>query len=354
MKKTWITLLLAAVLLCAAAMPSYASEQDGAGVLIYQETFDSYTDQTDTAQVLAQIGWTAQTRADGAYTDPVAKLMLSDGRLEVANTGNDSYYLMLTDEQMRQYAGQTITIQYELTYTTAANTSRYLCILANYSGQNYNSFHFRNRGDGNNQVHIGGSWRTYDAANPVTDAYASGNDGTNGSSIAMKLLGQKLNSNVAAFSELPVTIRYVLPATGGPSVYMKLAEDGEDKFVCVSVPDAAADTTTYGSWDAYAVCFKVGGAQNGYVDNIAIWTGDGDFPQPEPEVSETETDSGEVAPSEPAEPSAPDADAEADAPAEREAKVREPHTIVNKIALWSVALLGGFVIYKKEKGRAQN
>lgn len=349
MKKTWMALFLAAGMLWAMAMPVYASAEDGDGVLIYQETFDDYTDQTDGEKTLAEIGWVAQSKDDGAYYNPTAVLTITEGQLQIANTGNDSYYLMLTEEDMAAYDGKTITIQYDVTYTTAGNSSRYLCILANYNGQNYNSFHFRNRGDGNNQAHIGGNWKTYDAINAATDAYSGGDDNTKGTSIAMRLLGQKLDTGAMAFSGVPVTIRYVLHATEGPTVYMKLAEDSESAFVCVSMPDAGADMSVYNSWDANAICFKVGGSQNGYLDNIAVWTGDGDFPQPEPEVEETvavETEPTEPSEGEPAEG---DGAAEVDAEAE---KVKEPHTIVNKVAVWAVALLGGWVILKKEKERS--
>lgn len=354
MKKTWMALVLAAGMISAlatTAMPVYASADDGDGVLIYQETFDEYVDQADGEKTLSEIGWVAQTTADGAYHNPTAVLTISGGRLQVANTGNDSYYLMLTEEDMAAYSGKTVTIQYDVEYTTASNSSRYLCILGNYNGQNYNSFHFRNRGDGNNQAHIGGSWKTYDAVNAATDAYASGDDNTKGTSIAMRLLGQKLNTGEMAFSGVPVTIRYVLHATDGPTVYMKLAEEPESAFVCVSMPDANADMSIYNSWDAAAICFKVGGAQDGYVDNIAVWTGDGDFPQPEPEVVETTAE--EIEPAEPSEDE--NGSEEGDGAVEDGGaveKVKEPHTIVNKVAVWAVALFGGWVILKKEKERS--
>jgi len=351
MKKTLIALFLVVGMIAAMAVPAFASEKNGDGVLIYQENFDAYADQPDSNKALEQIGWVAQTKEDAAYSNPTATLTISGGRLEVLNTGNDSYYLMLTEEDMAAYTGETITIQYDVEYTTASNSSRYLCILANYNGQNYNSFHFRNRGDGNNQAHVSGSWKTYDAIDVTTDVFAAGDDASKGTSIAMRLLGQKFSANTMAFSGVPVTIRYVLHATDGPSVYMKLADDPESAFVCVSAPDVNADLSVYNSWAANAICFKVGGAQNGYVDNIAVWTGDGNFPQPEPEVEETT-----VAESDPTEPSEDTpAEGESDGADEGETKpekVKEPHTIVNKIAICALALFGGLVIVKKGKERS--
>ena len=151
MKKTWFALLAAAALLCAMILPVSASgETDGAGgKLIYEETF-SYEDDTDSNSVLSKLGWTAQTKENGAYNNPTATFSLSGEKLHVVGSG-DSYYLMLTEEDMAPYAGETITIQYEVEYISASNTSRYFCILAHYSGQYYDSFHFRNSGTANNQ-----------------------------------------------------------------------------------------------------------------------------------------------------------------------------------------------------------
>ena len=350
MKKRWISLFAAAWMLCAAILPAAASEataeEEKTGVLIYEETFD-YADEVDHNATLAQLGWEAQTKAMGAYTDPTAVVSLQDGKLFVLGA-SDTYFLMLTEEDMAAYDGQTITIQYDVEYTTASNISRYFCILANYAGQKYNSFHFRNGGNGNNQAHVDGSWVTYDAYNGSTDAYAPATDANNGSSIAMKLLGKKYDSNVGAFSGVPVTIRYVLDPESGTAVYMKKAEDPEGAFTLVSVHDGSAQGVSYyGSWEANAICLKTGGAQNGYIDNIAVWTGDGNYPQPEPEPEETETS--ETA------PEAPETEAPAkDEPeAEEPKKVKEPQTIVNKIAVWAVALFGGWIIVKKGKDADQ-
>lgn len=345
MKKTVFAILLASALLCACLLPISASEpaKDTKGTLIYEETFD-YADETDHKTVLAQLGWVEQTKKMGAYTDPTAVLALTDGRLLVAGA-SDTYYLMLDEEKMAPYAGETITIQYDMEYTTASNTSRYFCILANYAGQKYNSFHFRNAGNGNNQTHYDGSWLTYDAYNATTDAYAAATDGDNGSSIAMKLLGSKYNSGKAAFSELPVTVRYVISPTEGISVYMKLAEQEESEFTLVSVQDPAGDASPkFGSWNANAICVKIGGTQNGYFDHIAVWTGSGDYPQPEPEPEETVAE--DPVSEEPAEETP-----EVEEPEEEKEpqKVKEPQTIVNKIAIWAVALFGGWIIIKKGK-----
>ena len=345
MKKRWFALLLAAGLLFAAAVPVAASEETAeekkpAG-LIYEETF-TYENEVDHAKTLTTLGWEEQTKAMGAYTDPTAKISLADGRLAITGS-KDTYFLMLTEEQMADYAGKTITIQYDVEYTTAGDASRYFCILANYAGLRYNSFHFRNNGTANNQVHYDSGWHTYDAPGTAADAYAAARDDGQGSSVAMKLLGQKYNGQTL-FSGVPVTIRYVLDPSSGTSVYMKKAEAPESDFVLVSAHDPAGEGVSfYGSWSANAVCVKIGGQQNGYIDNIAVWLGNGDYPQPEAEEVEPQPE--ESVPEEPA-TETPEEETPAE---EKPQKVKEPQTIVNKIAIGAVALFGGWIIVKKGK-----
>ena len=353
MKKMSLALLLA-VLLCISILPVSAEGEPVAAevkdTVIYEQKFD-LPDEADHKTALATLGWVEQTKEMGAYTNPTATVAISDGRLLVTGA-SDTYFLMLNEEQMAPYDGKAITIQYDVEYTTASNTSRYFCILANYAGQKYNSFHFRNAGNGNNQSHIDGSWLTYDAYNAATDAYAAATDGTNGSSIAMKLLGKKYDSGTGVFSGVPVTIRYVIDPASGIAVFMKLAEQGEDAFQMVSVQDPAGDATaSFGTWNANAICVKIGGTQNGYIDNIAVWTGTGNYPQPEPEPEET------VAPeegtTEPSEETGEEPDGEEESEPEEPKKVKEPQTIVNKIAVWAVALFGGWIIVKKGKEEKQ-
>lgn len=352
MKKRWMSLLIAAAMLCAVVLPVSASEETQEakknGVLIYEEAFE-YDDELDHNATLAKLGWEPQTKAMGAYTDPTAVVSLQGGKLSVLGA-SDTYFLMLTEEDMAAYAGQTITIQYDVEYTTASNTSRYFCILANYSGQSYNSFHFRNAGNANNQAHINGSWVTYDAYNASTDASATATDNGNGTSVAMKLLGKKYNSNDSAFSGVPVTVRYILDPDAGTAVYMKKAEDPEDAFTLVSVHDSSAQgASLYGTWNANAICVKIGGQQNGTIDNIAVWTGNGNYPQPEPEPEETTPEETEAATS-----SGDEEPKDNEAVEEEPKKVKEPQTIVNKMAVWAIALFGGWIILKKGKDSADS
>ena len=124
---------------------------------------------------------------------------------------------------------------------------------------------------------------------------------------------------------------------------MKLAEAPESDFVLVSAHDPTGEGVSfYGTWIANAVCVKIGGQQNGYIDNIAVWLGSGDYPQPEPEVEEVVSE--ETVTEE------PDAEKPEENPVEEKPqKVKEPQTIVNKIAIGAVALFGGWIIVKKGK-----
>ena len=351
MTKKWFALILTAVLLCAAILPASASEtaeKPKDGTMIYEESFD-HPDAATTDAVLKTLGWEAQTKAMGAYADPTASLALVGGRLQVKGS-SDTYFLMLTEEQMAPYRNEIITIQYDMEYTTAANASRYFCILGNYNGQNYNSFHFRNGGYGNNQAHVAGSWITYDGVNPAIDAYSPAQDKDGLTSIAQKLLKQKY-SGTQIFSKVPVTVRYVLDPYSGTAVYMKLADQPESAFVLVSVHDMSADgARTFGTWDANAICVKIGGQQDGYIDHIAVWVGDGNYPEPVAEEPVEETEPAETEPVE--EPETPTEEPQETEP-EQPKEPKEPTTIVNKIAIWATALFGGWILYKKGKEEDQ-
>lgn len=342
-----LALLLGAAFCLPAGAEAIRDETRGDAVLIYEEKFD-YEDTAFGNETLETLGWAVQNKADGAYSDSTAKYAISDGQLQVENTsGRDSYALILPESTMSKYAGQVITLQYDVTYDTAGDVNRYFAILTNYAGQIYNSFHFRNKGTANNQTHFNGSWITYDVADGA-DAYATADDSDGKTtSIAYKLLGKKING-ASLFFEVPVTIRIVLDPSLGATVYMKLAEKEDDAFVMVSRTNLAATGTEnyFTATTAYnAICFKVGGSQNGYVDNIAIWTGNGGYPpapEPEPEPEQTTPD--------PIEPIDPDQEPDpGEEPTNEPEKVKEPHDIVNKIALGAVALFGCAIIYDKSK-----
>ena len=78
-----------------------------------------------------------------------------------------------------------------------------------------------------------------------------------------------------------------------------------------------------------------------------VWTGTGNYPQPEPEPEETVAPEGET--EEPTEEPGEEPDGEGESKPEEPKGVKEPQTIVNKIAVWAVALFGGWIIVKKGK-----
>ena len=339
------TLILLLLTLCLpVGAEAIRNQVRGDQTLIYEETFD-YENISDSVATLEKLGWTEQSKEQNAYSNPSAKYAIEDGKLKITNDGADSYALMLSEDVMSAYAGKILTIQYDMTYTTASDTGRYFAILTNYGGQTYNSFHFRNRGNGNNQAHFNGRWVTYDVADGY-DAYSAADDKNGASSIAFKLLGKKCDGS-ALFANVAVTVRLVLDPQSGLRAYMKLADKDTDAFVLVSRPALDA-TNTKATFDATlssnAICFKVGGKQNGYVDNIAVWTGEGGYPvmpEPEPEPEPEPT---------PDDPNTPDTPTDPEpTPEPTPAKVTEPHEIVNKLALGLVAIIGCAVVVKKEK-----
>ena len=258
------------------------------GVMVYYEDFSSYGDVEGKDGVISALGWRVLTVGeDGAPSDWTAELTLKDGALHVRNysddgsfKGSDGYALILDDAYMARVEKYgTYTLQYDVTYGTALNHKRYLNFVTEYGGGSYNSYHFRVGGYGNNQIYANGNWFTYDAADE-DDLFAAQKKTTEDrTTIAYKLLGRTEepgDNYIDMFKDVTVTVR-VIRGKERADILMKTA-DMED-FVRVSKYNEMGDA--YGQEDELtgsAVCFKTGGAINGYVDNIAIWTGDGDMP----------------------------------------------------------------------------
>ncbi len=264
------------------------------GMMLYYEDFSSYGEITDHDATVEALGWIIQTMADDyAYSDWTAGLSIENGALMVNNyrpeegfKGTDSYALMLNEEYMEhinEYGDYTL--QYDVTYFDASNYKRYICLLTDYYGDTYNSYHFRIGGYGNNQGHIYDQWVTYDVQDPAQDQAANptANDPAKGTTIAYRLLGIdtpiKDDTAIENFRGVTVTIRIQHDRDLGNIIYMKTAD--MENFVCVSMP--RTDATGAVDWENITgvggLAFKVGAAINGTMDNIAMWAGLGEMPE---------------------------------------------------------------------------
>ena len=264
------------------------------GMMLYYEDFSAYGDVDSLDDTVNSLGWTIQTVADDfAYSDWTADLAIKDGALQVTNyrpeegfKGKDSYALMLTEEYMEavnKYGDYTL--QYDVTYLDASNYKRYICLLTDYYGDTYNSYHFRIGGYGNNQGHVYGKWATYDVQDPTQDQAANptSNDPEKGTTIAYRLLGIDTpitdDTAIENFRGVTVTIRIRHDRDLGNIIYMKTADMAD--FVCVSMP--RFDASGAGDWENVTgvggLAFKVGAAINGTMDNIALWAGLGEMPE---------------------------------------------------------------------------
>ena len=264
------------------------------GMMLYYEDFSAYGEIDNLNDTITELGWVIQTVADDyAYSDWTADLAIRDGALLVTNyrpeedfKGKDSYALMLTEEYMEainKYGDYTL--QYDVTYFDASNYKRYICLLTDYYGDTYNSYHFRIGGYANNQGHVYGKWATYDVKDIAQDLACNltENDPAVGTTIAKKLLNIdtpiKDDSAMDNFRNVTVTIRIQHDYDLGNIIYMKTADMPE--FVCVSMP--RIDASGAADWDTVVgvggLAFKVGAAINGTMDNIALWAGLGEMPE---------------------------------------------------------------------------
>ena len=268
------------------------------GTLLYYENFDKYSASTNSANVLNSLGWKADSPANGAYrgnTTAYSIVSVSGGkRLYLKNntsSGSDSYVIVLPASLMGKYHESNYTYQYDVIYADASAADRYIALVSDYSGQTYNSFHFRNRGTANNQVHDRGSWYTYDSSGVN---YAAG---TNSNSIVTKLLGRTYSADTQAFKNISVSIRYVVDWQNGNSVYMRVntaGYPGTGKWTLVSKYSKSGNANAYLDPDKFggAIVLKTGGKQNGYVDNIIVWTGTGAEPYDKSSPKFRSTDKG--------------------------------------------------------------
>jgi hypothetical protein len=254
------------------------------GAMVYFEDFEKYANTTDTAATMTALGWQLRNIADGALTDNTGKYFLENGTLRYLNydggaiTAKDSYTKILTDEYMIAACQGNYTLQYDLKYTAAGDKNRYIVILLNYDGYNsYNSFHLRMAGSANSQIRFIGSWYTYDVAG---EFYAADTvDGDGSSTVLNKLTGQNYDATVYALQDKWLTVRYQANYNDGPTIYVRDNSQANAQFICVSKSDPTAGGILY--WNAiesYAVALKLGSTIDGYLDNIAIWTGLGEMP----------------------------------------------------------------------------
>jgi hypothetical protein len=263
-------------------------------MMLYYEDFSSYGEVEGLDNTVSALGWIIQTTEnDFAYSDWTADLSILDGALNVTNyrpeedfKGGDSYAVMLDEtymEAINKYGDYTL--QYDVTYFDANNYKRYICLLTDYYGDTYNSYHFRIGGYGNNQGHVYGKWATYDVQDPTQDQAANptANDPAKGTTIAYRLRGIETPisdaSAIENFRNVTVTIRIQHDRDLGNIIYMKTAEMAD--FICDSMP--RTDASGAGDWENVTgvggLAFKVGAAINGSMDNIALWAGLGEMPE---------------------------------------------------------------------------
>ncbi len=250
------------------------------GDIIYAENFDSFT---DTADIISSLGWKTEGTADGACHDPTAKFTLAKeaggNRLYIENNitdPNDTYVSILSDARFGAYAASSYTLQYDLEYTKASAGSRYIGLLTSYGGRYYDTFFVRNAGKGQHQTYDHGIWRTYDTK---SGAYCSHTDDK---ALSNVLLGKKYSADAQVLSGISISIRYVVDREDGYRAYIRVNDDGypaSGKWVLVSeVSKSAGAYRCFNSEYGYGIALKVGGAQNGYIDNILVWAGEAEAP----------------------------------------------------------------------------
>ena len=250
------------------------------GTLLFCEDFENVEIGLNGQSLIDALGWTRLGSKNSSYDDSsayfVVKELNGSHALYIENyrgntPGVQAHLEILSSEQFAFLHERNYTYQYDVTYTNAYAGSDYINIISEHGGGFYNTFHMRNAGYAHNQCCISGTFYRY--ALTYTD----------GNSVVTKLLGKKYNSGIQALSDITVSVRYVVDWKNGNSVYVRTfselgATPGE--WVLVSGHDPSQPGAEYFTPDAggAAIVLKVSSGQNGYIDNIKIWSGIGDEP----------------------------------------------------------------------------
>lgn len=273
--------LLLAVFPAAATETAAPTDSGKKKNIIYMEDFSSAGEGTEGDALMNALGWTVLAKDNGsAPKNNTAKYSIRDGRLFVNNyngvSGGDSYVRILPSAQMRDAALGDYTVQYDLEYAAASEASRYIAVLHEYSESTngyYNSFHLRVNASGNNECRFNGDWFKYDVAGPYWAEDTDDSDGT--STIARKILSRNYTGG-AMLIGVNLTIRIKCSAdAAGPEVWIRNNSLGGD-FVKVSEASVSGTAANYwrsNSLTGHSVVLKTGGAADGYIDNILIYSG---------------------------------------------------------------------------------
>ncbi len=248
------------------------------GTLWYYEDFEDYEVSSDSMQVASALGWKYSLSTDMHYASNTVKYSIAekDGskQLYIMNNhgkGKDSFITLLSERQFEYLHRYNYTYQYDVTYADSSEESRYIVLVSEFNGADYyNSCHIRNGGYGNHELYAK-AWKRY--ADP-SSIKGSG-------SVAQKLIGKSQAHDL--LRDISISIRYAVNWETGHNVYIRVNNDGypgSGKWTLIGKYDASYDGHAYLDPDAggAAMAVKTGGKQNGYIDNIVIWCGNGDEP----------------------------------------------------------------------------
>lgn len=251
--------------------------------IIYSESF-SYPDTVGNENVESITGFRVLSNDEGeARRNSSAVYSLWDGRLRVNNhenvNGNDSFLLLLDEEDAREIYEDSFSLQYELEYTSCSDNARYLAIATHYNkdaSANYSSFQIRSAGYAESRCRVGRLWHDYDVPG---DNYAPDkDDGDSTHTLLYKLTGESYDGSVRMNNiSLTVRVEYEKGAPG-PRAYVRNNGAGGD-FVLISEPSEESAGHRYytdGTLEGRCIVLAVGGAVDGYIDNIVIYRGVGE------------------------------------------------------------------------------
>ena len=273
MKKV-LTLALAALMAASAMIVPTAAVENK---VVYSQDFES-------VKTFDELGWekieTLKT-CTGSWTVENGKLVVDNRKDAEKNpTSNDSYYVVVNKDIMKDVVKDDFTVQWDFEYIDSGDAARYLNLILFYDremGNSYCSFHYRPKGYADFQTRLFGSWTTIDTSGStegtITRPTSKNTDPANGDPICKYIYGlDYVDANTKLTNGQPaVTVRMEYHAGKTLKVFMN------DKFV-TATDDAGwenlsliADPT-----DGYCeIGIKAGTTIYGTIDNIVVATGIG-------------------------------------------------------------------------------
>jgi len=261
------------------------------GTLVYFEDFEGKR-AVENAALAGSLKWKLLEKSNFGKTDFSATISLkkhTDGKALCfincppdVKSPSEGYVEILSGDKFGYVQDRDYTLQFDMQLSNAEENG-YFSLLTDFNGSYYRAFDLYNSGTGKHRIYLGARWYDLEHSS-YSEAYAADTGSKSEKTIAYRLLG-KYYSGEDVLCDVPLSLRYVNEHGKGVSVYLRVNDPqlspnaGEWILVSQTAKEAAGFKHLDHVMGDGSIVLKIGGAQNGYIDNIAIWLGTGEEPE---------------------------------------------------------------------------